>query len=124
MEKIIGRHNEKLILEKALKSNEPELIAIYGRRRVGKTYLVRQYFNRHLLFDFSGVNNEFSKTQLLNFRNTLVTAAKQQIPPSVPESWTLAFMQLQQFIEPQIKKTKGVIFLDEFPWLNSQRSDS
>jgi predicted AAA+ superfamily ATPase len=122
MEIIIGRLNEQLILEKALKSNEPELIAIYGRRRVGKTYLVRQYFNRHLLFDFSGVNNEFSKTQLLNFRNTLVAAAKQQIPPSVPESWTEAFMQLQQFVEPQIKKIKGVIFLDEFPWLNSQRS--
>ncbi len=119
---IIGRESEQLVFQQAMKSPDAELIAIYGRRRVGKTYLVRQWFDRHLLFDFSGVHNENLKAQLTNFRNTLTIAAKQLIPPAVPVSWTEAFLQLQQFIEPQLKKKKGVIFLDEFPWLNSQRS--
>ena len=119
---IIGREPEQLIFERAMKSDDAELIAIYGRRRVGKTYLVRQWFDRHLLFDFSGVHNENLKTQLTNFRNTLMVVAKQPIPPALPANWTEAFFQLQQFIEPRIRKNKGVIFLDEFPWLNSQRS--
>jgi hypothetical protein len=72
--------------------------------------------------DFSGVHNENLKTQLTNFRNTLMVSVKQAVPPAIPNNWTEAFLQLQQVIEPQIKKNKGVIFLDEFPWLNSQRS--
>jgi AAA+ ATPase superfamily predicted ATPase len=119
---IIGRVSEQIILEQALKSSDSELIAVYGRRRVGKTYLIRQYFSRQMLLDFSGVHNENLKTQLTNFRNTLMVSVKQAVPSAIPNNWTEAFLQLQQVIEPQIKKNKGVIFLDEFPWLNSQRS--
>ncbi|MCX2478184.1 ATP-binding protein [Pedobacter sp. MC2016-15] len=122
MKAIIGRTAEQAVLLKALNSNEAELIAVFGRRRVGKTYLVREYFHKQMLFDFSGVHNESLQKQLTNFRNTLTYNLKLNILTEVPASWTDAFFQLRNTIEPLITKNKGVIFLDEFPWLNSPRS--
>jgi uncharacterized protein len=57
MEKLVGRLKEKKILENALTSKGAELIAIYGRRRVGKTFLVRSVYEKHLVFEFTGVHN-------------------------------------------------------------------
>ena len=122
MKTIIGRTAEQSTLLKALASDEAELIAVFGRRRVGKTYLIREYFHKHMLFDFSGVHNETLPGQLTNFRNTLAYAMKLNIQLEVPKSWTEAFFQLRNIIEPLITKNKGVVFLDEFPWLNSPRS--
>lgn len=122
MKELIGREPEQEILKQAIKSSEAELIAVYGRRRVGKTYLIRQYFKDEILFDFSGVHNETLKNQLANFRNTLAVSMKQVVLPAIPEGWGDAFLQLQQYIAAIPKSGKKVVFLDEFPWLNSPRS--
>jgi predicted AAA+ superfamily ATPase len=122
MKTIIGRIAEQSILSNALASDEAELIAVFGRRRVGKTYLIREYYNSQMVFDFSGVHNESLQKQLTNFRNTMAYTLKLTIRAEVPTSWTDAFFQLRNFTEPLITKKKGVIFLDEFPWLNSPRS--
>ena len=119
---IIGRENEQDILSEALKTNEAELIAIFGRRRVGKTYLIRKFYERNMIFEFSGVHNASLKVQLLNFRNTLSPLLKLQIAPEVPESWTAAFEMLKKYVAPLLKGGKRVIFLDEFPWLSSPKS--
>lgn len=71
MEAITGRMAEQSVLLKALNSGEAELIAVFGRRRVGKTYLISEYFHKQMLFDFSGVHNESLQKQLTNFRNVL-----------------------------------------------------
>lgn len=122
MKEIIGRIEEKQILEQTLKSTEAELIAIYGRRRVGKTYLIRKAFQKHMIFEFSGVHNAGLKDQLTNFRNTLAEAMQLPIPPVIPANWTEAFQMLKNYAEPLLKKGKCVIFLDEFPWLSSVKS--
>ncbi len=122
MKTIIGRIAEQSILANALVSDEAELIAVFGRRRVGKTYLIREYYNNQMIFDFSGVHNESLQKQLTNFRNTMAYTLNLTIRAEVPSSWTDAFFQLRNFTEPLIAKKKGVIFLDEFPWLNSPRS--
>jgi len=122
MNEVVGRIEEKQILEQALKSNEAELIAVYGRRRVGKTYLVRKLFQKNIIFEFSGVHNADLKDQLTNFRNTLTEAMKLSIPTAVPSNWTEAFQMLKNYSEPLLKKNKCVIFLDEFPWLSSAKS--
>ena len=57
MEKIIGRENELALLSKIIKSDEAELLALYGRRRVGKTFLIRNAFQKQLIFEFSGIHH-------------------------------------------------------------------
>lgn len=109
MKTIIGRTAEQSILSKALASDEAELIAVFGRRRVGKTYLIREYYHKQMLFDFSGVHNESLQKQLTNFRNTLAYELKLNIQTEVPANWTQAFFQLRNFVEPLIEK-KGCYF--------------
>ncbi|WP_089814572.1 AAA family ATPase [Chitinophaga sp. YR627] len=122
MKIFIGRKEEKNILEKTLKSEEAELIAIYGRRRVGKTFLIREVFKSKIIFEFSGVHNATLKDQLLNFRNRLAEVTNQKLPPEIPIGWTEAFEMLKKYCDPLLKKGKCVIFLDEFPWLNTPKS--
>ena len=122
MNTLIGRKEEQEILKTALASSEAEFIAIYGRRRVGKTYLIRRAFEKHLIFEFSGVHNAGLKEQLTNFSNVLNEHLKMPVAPAVPQNWTQAFQMLKNYAEPLLKKRKCVIFLDEFPWLSSNRS--
>ncbi len=122
MKEIIGRIEERSILEKTLSSNEAELIAVYGRRRVGKTYLIRKTFDQHIIFEFSGVHDGTLKDQLLNFTNTLAEVMKLPVAPAIPSSWMQAFQMLKNYAEPLLRKKKCVIFLDEFPWLSSPKS--
>ncbi|QEC78726.1 AAA family ATPase [Mucilaginibacter ginsenosidivorax] len=122
MKEIIGRVTEKQLLEQTLKADEAELIAMYGRRRVGKTYLIRKTFQKQLIFEFSGIHNAPLKEQLTNFRNTIAPLLKLSIPLPVPLNWTEAFLILKNYAEPLLKKNKCVIFLDEFPWLSSPKS--
>jgi len=122
MEPIIGREQEIMILKQALKSKEAELIAVYGRRRVGKTFLIRGVYSPHLIAEFSGVHHASVKEQLENFSNVIALALKSPIPPAVPKNWTEAFRLLINFSEPLLKKQKAVLFFDEFPWLSSAKS--
>ncbi|NQX42879.1 hypothetical protein SAMN05421820_113131 [Pedobacter steynii] len=122
MEKLIGREQEKNILIDALISNEAELVAVYGRRRVGKTFLIRQAYSQHLICEFSGVHHASVQEQLENFRNAIALVLKSPIPPAVPKSWTEAFLLLINFAEPLLKRKKVVIFFDEFPWLGAPKS--
>jgi AAA+ ATPase superfamily predicted ATPase len=64
---IIGRESEKKILERLLQSSQPELLALYGRRRVGKTFLIRTFFAKELVFSCSGQYGAKTKEQLVNF---------------------------------------------------------
>jgi len=122
MEKLIGRDHEKKMLLEALASREAELVAVYGRRRVGKTFLIRQVYRDQIIYEFSGVHNAAVKEQLENFRNAISLTFNSPILPAVPKSWTEAFLLLVQLLTPQLKKQKTVIFFDEFPWLSSPKS--
>ena len=70
---IIGRLEEKEIFSNLLKSNTSEFVAVYGRRRVGKTYLIRNYFEKQIIFDCSGLNKQNQATQLENYMDTLIS---------------------------------------------------
>jgi len=122
MEKFIGRETEKSILKEALDSNAPELIALFGRRRVGKTFLVRQYFVDRLVFEFTGTRDAKLSQQLQNFTKALGKAAGNDKLYRVPNNWSEAFDLLTHFVTPKLKIGKAVVFLDEFPWLNTHKS--
>ena len=124
-ERIIGRQKEKAILELASRSPESEFVAVYGRRRVGKTHLVREFFGDAICFEIIGKHGVTLREQLNNFAQALGKAVGMGIQPQRPPSWSEAFRQLEQFMESSIKKEKlgkRVVFLDELPWLNTPRS--
>src|ERR1700741_497267 len=122
METVIGRTTEKKILNQALLSGEAELIAVYGRRRVGKTFLIRETYQDNIVFEFVGINNAGMSGQLEAFALAMQISAASSLSLIPAPNWIQAFHQLQQLLEPKLKKGKRVIFFDEFPWANSPRS--
>jgi len=116
---LVGREPENLILKAALKSKNPELIAVYGRRRVGKTFLIQHVYEGNFIFELSGMLNGTLKQQLTNFYLTLKKKSKGLIPPV---NWLEAFHQLRDYIDSSALKDKKVIFIDEFPWLDTRKS--
>lgn len=122
-EEMIGRTQEKAILEKVYLSNKPELIAIIGRRRVGKTYLVRQFFKGKMDFEMVGLKDGTKEQQLRNFAYSLKEFQK-NATLKVPTDWLHAFYQLKEYLEglgtPERKK---VVFIDELPWIATAKSD-
>ncbi len=121
MDNIVGRTDEIKLLTGILQSGEPELVAVYGRRRVGKTYLIRNVFRRQMAFELSGIHNATLKQQLENFSIALTAAGSSKALPQ-PTTWMAAFSMLIAHLTPLIKKRRRVIFIDEFPWLHTPRS--
>lgn len=123
MQNLVGREAEIKILNEALASSQAELIAVYGRRRVGKTFLIRTVYEQHTVVEFSGVKNAALSEQLENFSETLSAAAPLSEPLALPRSWIQAFRMLGNFLESQPKgEQKQVVFLDEFPWFDTPKS--
>jgi uncharacterized protein len=120
MEQIIGRITEQKLLSQLLQSPDAELLAIYGRRRVGKTFLIRNAYEKQLVFEFSGMHNASLKKQLSLFGQAMSKTTG--LPISDPTTWIQAFDQLAAWLTPKIKKQKKVVFIDEFPWLHTPRS--
>lgn len=117
---MIGRSTEKRIINKLIESDSAEMLAVVGRRRIGKTYLINQTLKHHIVFKITGVQNAPLAQQLQNFSDELqlLTNTKHEIP----KTWLEAFKQLRLFISKKRSKRKQVIFFDELPWLASQRS--
>lgn len=118
--KIIGRKTETKKLDGLLKSREAEFLAIYGRRRIGKTFLIEQHFKKQLCFQLVGQKDGTLKEQLGNFKQALGKYSRRK--RNCPASWHEAFQQLEAHLGTLSGKGKHVVFLDELPWLASPRS--
>jgi len=119
---LLGREEEQKIFKHHLRSSESKLIVIYGRRRVGKTFLIRKYFADKILFEVSGLYQGEMEDQLSHFNNTLAKHGYYEASVSKPSSWMAAFDRLGLFIDSIKHKRKKVIFIDELPWLDTPRS--
>ncbi|TAM99084.1 MAG: ATP-binding protein [Chitinophagaceae bacterium] len=122
MENFVGREAEKALLEDIFNSGEAELVAVYGRRRVGKTFLIRSIYKEHIVFEFTGMHEAGLFEQLENFSRALQAAMKSAIPPEAPANWSKAFRFLQDFLTPHLSQKRAVIFFDEFPWIHTPKS--
>nr|HPH68278.1 ATP-binding protein [Kofleriaceae bacterium] len=124
MSVVIARAAEKQQLDDALRSPNAELIAVYGRRRVGKTFLIRQHYAAAICFELVGIHDASLAVQLRSFAHTLATAVgrgRASAPP--PVDWHAAFRQLTDWLQTcKPKRGKRVVFFDELPWLASRRS--
>jgi uncharacterized protein len=119
---MVGRIEEIKTLNEAMTSPQSELIAIYGRRRIGKTYLIREHFNAQMTFSNIGLYQASTKEQLKNFAKNVDLFSKNETPIKVPKDWFEAFELLKKLIEKKKSKAKKVIFLDEVPWMATQKS--
>ncbi len=122
-EEIVGRADEKKKISKILNSKDAEFLAIYGRRRVGKTFLIRNFFKgKGVYFELTGEKDSMYKVQLANFYRSVQETFKPDLPIKMPATWKEAFSILTTLIEAQPKKKKVIIFLDELPWMATKRS--
>lgn len=125
---IIGRKEQINQLKRALASPRPEMVALIGRRRVGKTYLVKEIYKDEIVFEVTGLQYGNKAEQIQN----LLIAIGQHFPDfplqenfpfkEKPKDWLTAFFLLSRAIESANFTEKKVIFLDEIPWMGTSRS--
>lgn len=123
-----GRQEECSILRELLEQPRAELVTVLGRRRIGKTFLVKEAYAPQLCFHFTGIKDADRKTTLTAFTEKIAAGAtgKKKIP--VAENWMVAFSMLKQYLialkskKPARRGGKKVVFLDEFPWMDGHKS--
>lgn len=116
---LIGREAEKVILRDALQSSEAEMVAVIGRRRVGKTFLIKKEYGNDFVFEITGLQNASVAEQLEHFNSTLSKYAQTDIPIEKASTWLEAFRLLTYILNKKLTETdsKKVVFLDEVPWM-------
>jgi AAA+ ATPase superfamily predicted ATPase len=121
---IIGRKDEINELSEAFSSNKAEFIVLYGRRRVGKTFLIEQYFKskKCIYFHVTGVQDGTLKEQISEFAKAIGNVFYGGATIAAPSTWALAFEELNKAIIKLPKSQKVILFLDELPWMATKRS--
>lgn len=117
---LIGRKEEIGQLKRAYASENPEFVAVYGRRRIGKTYLVRETFKGLFTFQYTGALNISNKDQLEEFHQSLLRQGL-SAAAKPPKTWFEAFHLLEDLVSSSTQGRK-IIFLDELPWMDAPNS--
>ena len=120
MRDMIGRIKERKALREAYNSEYSQFVAVYGRRRIGKTFLVRETFEYSFTFQHAGAAKETLKGQLGLFRTSLQDFGYKTCPEL--KTWHEAFNQLKVLIQDS-KSKKKIIFLDEAAWMDTPKSN-
>ena len=119
-ENIIGREKEKALLDNIFQSGKAEFVAVCGRRRVGKTFLVKEYYEGDIIFQTAGLAKEGIRRQIKSFYEDLLEYGLPQ-QAERPKDWIDIFSLLRTLIK-QSDKERKVILLDELPWMDTARS--
>jgi len=122
METLLGRISEKEELLRCYNSERSEFVMIYGRRRIGKTFLVNKVLGQKFTFQFTGSHKAGKSRQLERFADALKEQFKLSYTPFV-DSWYHAFDALESLISQKKGKCKKVAFFDEMPWIDTPGSE-
>ncbi len=123
MDFFFGRENEKKLLKELYESDKPEFLAIYGRRRVGKTYLINEFFrDKGVYFEITGSKKAPKSEQLGNFYREFTTLFPDEEAGIQPKDWGEALNLLKNALSKIPVTQKVILFFDELPWLASPRS--
>lgn len=117
---VVGRKVQKEIFKEALKSSKSEFVVVYGRRRVGKTFLVKNVLGKYINFEMTGIQDGDLNDQLQNFADKLSDFSKVDV--AKPKKWMQAFSMLRKYLSNKKGNKKKVIFLDELPWIDTHKS--
>ena len=116
----IGREKEINKLKKAKEDNRSHFIAVYGRRRIGKTFLIRETYKEEFLFQHAGLSKGGMKSQIDAFSKSIEKSGLS--PEKKPKKWMEAFDDVEELIL-QSEKEKKIIFIDELSWMDTPRCD-
>lgn len=117
---IVGRKSEQKELLEAANSEYSKFVAVYGRRRVGKTFLIRETFNYSFTFQHTGLARGKMKDQLFSFRESLRKVSRKKY--KLFKNWYEAFIALEEWLD-SLPDGKKIVFLDELPWMDTPRSN-
>ena len=118
---LIGRKKEVAELERYYNQDNAVFIAVYGRRRIGKTFLVNEFFKNDFSFKVTGVSPaEYERKQLTHIQLANFHHSGKVFP--APSNWMEAFSQLIEYLETGKKKKRQVVFIDELPWMDTPYS--
>lgn len=117
---IIGRKRERYELDRCYNSDRSEFVVVYGRRRIGKTYLIENHFNQQFSFWYVGRRNISTKQQLKLFAKALQRYSN--YTKYNFSDWFDAFEALQSYLESLPSDKRKVVFIDEMPWIDKRRS--
>ena len=120
---LIGRIEERNIFNDCLQANESRLIAVYGRRRVGKTFLIRNHFDTLIKFEISGLHNGSREDQLKQVFDVVSGYGLASDKLTYPTSWMEAFGLIQTYLTTLKGQKKKVLFFDELPWFDTPKSN-
>ncbi len=118
---MVGRKEEIKRVKALLTSNKSEFLAVTGRRRVGKTFLIDTLLKEYYCFSMTGIQKGNTSVQLTNFAIKL-SEYDGTYEPKTPKNWQMAFLQLKAFLKKLPTNRKQVIFIDELPWTYTARS--
>jgi AAA+ ATPase superfamily predicted ATPase len=117
---MIGRSEEQAELQQIIESKQSEFVAVFGRRRVGKTFLIKEFFHNKFAFYHTGIANSDMNVQLNLFNTSLNKYGKMSYPKS--RTWFEAFENLAHLLKNVKTKGKKVVFIDEMPWMDTHKS--
>lgn len=115
----IGRKQEIKILQDIKDSGKAEFVAVYGRRRVGKTYLIQQFFNYSFAFSATGILEGTREEELFAFTSAMIAVG---YTGPQPKTWLEAFEALKFVLEKQSHKGRQVVYIDELPCFDTPKS--
>ena len=119
---IAGRLKEQQLMQQLLSGDQSEFLTVYGRRRVGKTFLIRNIYQKEIVFQMTGIPGVDTRQQLSNFFTALQSADTENSYEIMPADWFKAFEMLRIFLEKKVGKKK-VVFFDELPWIDTLHSN-
>jgi len=117
---MIGRKEEQAELQQIVESKQSEFVAVFGRRRVGKTFLIKEFFNNKFVFYHTGIANSDMNVQLNLFNTSLNEYGKVSYPKN--KTWFEAFENLIHLLKNVKMKGRKVVFIDEMPWMDTHKS--
>lgn len=119
--KMIGRESQLALMHETLSINKSCFVALTGRRRVGKTYLINQVYKQNMCLSVTGIQNADTQIQINNFVQKISEHSIKRIKIK-PKNWQDVFLLLKNYLKSLSKNKKQVIFLDELPWINTTKS--
>lgn len=118
---LIARHKELEILRNAILDDKSHFIAVYGRRRIGKTFLIREAYNYRFTFQHAGLSEGGMEEQIFAFEASIKEAGG-EFSKNKRKNWLEAFEDLKDLVRAS-KEKKKIIFFDELSWMDTPKSD-